>query len=223
MSVRMPEVDGAVLARRERIVAALRTIVPGEGVIAGEREMKPYETDGLTAYHQPPMVVVLAGRERIVAALRTIVPGEGVIAGEREMKPYETDGLTAYHQPPMVVVLPETTEQVAQVLRYCHDEGIKVVPRGAGTSLSGGALPLADGVLLGMAKFNRIRDIDFDNRVVVVEPGVTNLAVTNAVAHAGFYYAPDPSSQIACTIGGNVAENSGGVHCLKYGTTTNNV
>src|SRR5664279_96739 len=177
MSVRMPEVDGAVLARRERIVAALRTIVPGEGVIASEREMKPYETDGLTAYHQPPMVVVL----------------------------------------------PETTEQVAQLLRYCHDEGIKVVPRGAGTSLSGGALPLADGVLLGMAKFNRIRDIDFDNRVVVVEPGVTNLAVTNVVAEAGFYYAPDPSSQIACTIGGNVAENSGGVHCLKYGMTTNNV
>ena len=109
------------------------------------------------------------------------------------------------------------------MLRYCHDEGIKVVPRGAGTSLSGGALPLADGVLLGMAKFNRIRDIDFDNRVVVAEPGVTNLAVSNAVAHAGFYYAPDPSSQIACTIGGNVAENSGGVHCLKYGMTTNNV
>jgi glycolate oxidase len=109
------------------------------------------------------------------------------------------------------------------VLSYCHAEGIKVVPRGAGTSLSGGALPLADGVLLGMAKFNRIKDIDFDNRVVVVEPGVTNLAVTNAVAHAGFYYAPDPSSQIACTIGGNVAENSGGVHCLKYGMTSNNV
>jgi glycolate oxidase len=166
---------------------------------------------------------VVDRRERIVAALRTIVPGEGVIAAEREMRPYESDGLTAYRQLPMVVVLPETTEQVAEVLRYCHDEGIKVVPRGAGTSLSGGALPLADGVLLGMAKFNRIRDIDFDNRVVVAEPGVTNLAVSNAVAHAGFYYAPDPSSQIACTIGGNVAENSGGVHCLKYGMTTNNV
>jgi glycolate oxidase len=123
----------------------------------------------------------------------------------------------------MVVVLPETTEQVAQILRYCHAEGIKVVPRGAGTSLSGGALPLADGVLLGMAKFNRIREVDFENRVAVVEPGVTNLAVSNAVAYAGFYYAPDPSSQIACTIGGNVAENSGGVHCLKYGMTTNNV
>ena len=170
-----------------------------------------------------PDGAILQRRERIVAALRTIVPGEGVIAAERELRPYESDGLTAYRQLPMVVVLPETTEQVADVLRYCYGEGVKVVPRGAGTSLSGGALPLADGVLLGMAKFNRIREIDFDNRVAVVEPGVTNLAVSNAVADAGFYYAPDPSSQIACTIGGNVAENSGGVHCLKYGMTTNNV
>ena len=166
---------------------------------------------------------VLARRARIVAALRQLVPGEGVIAHEREMKPYESDGLTAYRQLPMVVVLPETTEQVSQVLNYCHEQGIKVVPRGAGTSLSGGALPLADGVLLGMAKFNKVREIDFANRVAVVEPGVTNLAVSNAVAHEGFYYAPDPSSQIACTIGGNIAENSGGVHCLKYGMTTNNV
>jgi glycolate oxidase len=177
MSVRMPEADGAVLARRAAIVKALRTIVPGEGVIAAEREMRPFESDGLTAYRQLPMVVVL----------------------------------------------PETTKQVSEVLAYCHAEGIKVVPRGAGTSLSGGALPLEDGVLLGMAKFSRIREIDFENRVAVVEPGVTNLAVSQAVAHAGFYYAPDPSSQIACTIGGNVAENSGGVHCLKYGMTTNNV
>ena len=170
-----------------------------------------------------PDAAILGRRERIVATLRTIVPGEGVIATERELRPYECDGLSAYRQLPMVVVLPETTDQVAQVLRYCHSEGIKVVPRGAGTSLSGGALPLADGVLLGMAKFNRIREVDFENRVAVVEPGVTNLAVSNSVAYAGFYYAPDPSSQIACTIGGNVAENSGGVHCLKYGMTTNNV
>src|SRR5215468_9750287 len=170
-----------------------------------------------------PDAAVLARRERIVAALRAIVPGEGVIATEHELRPYESDGLTAYRQLPMVVVLPETTEQVSRVLAFCHAEGIKVVPRGAGTSLSGGALPLADGVLLGMAKFNRIREIDFANRVAVVEPGVTNLAVTQAVDHAGFYYAPDPSSQIACTIGGNVAENSGGVHCLKYGMTTNNL
>ncbi len=171
----------------------------------------------------PPDEAVLARRDRIAAALSAIVPGEGVIAGEREMRPYESDGLTAYRQLPMLVVLPETTEQVSRVLKYCHAEGIKVVPRGAGTSLSGGALPLADGVLLGMAKFNRILEIDYDNRVAVVEPGVTNLAVTQAVEHAGFYYAPDPSSQIACTIGGNVAENSGGVHCLKYGMTTNNL
>jgi glycolate oxidase len=166
---------------------------------------------------------VLGRRDAIVAALRAIVPGEGVIAAEREMRPYESDGLTAYRALPMVVVLPETTAQVSRVLAYCHAEGIKVVPRGAGTSLSGGALPLTDGVLLGMAKFNRIREVDFDNRVVVAESGVTNLAVTQAVEHAGFYYAPDPSSQIACTVGGNVAENSGGVHCLKYGMTTNNV
>jgi glycolate oxidase len=166
---------------------------------------------------------VLARRDRIVAALRALVPGEGVIASEREMRPYESDGLTAYRQLPMVVVLPETTAQVSAVLRYCHDNGIKVVPRGAGTSLSGGALPLGDGVLLGMAKFNRIRAIDYENRLAVVEPGVTNLAISDAVAHEDFYYAPDPSSQIACTIGGNVAENSGGVHCLKYGMTTNNL
>ena len=166
---------------------------------------------------------VLDRRAAIVAALRQIVPGEGVIAGETEMRPFESDGLPAYRQLPMVVVLPETTKQVSQVLAYCHAEGIKVVPRGAGTSLSGGALPLVDGVLLGMAKFSRVREIDFDNRVAVVEPGVTNLAVTQAVEHEGFYYAPDPSSQIACTIGGNIAENSGGVHCLKYGITTNNV
>src|ERR1700683_1057942 len=166
---------------------------------------------------------VLARRAEIVAVLKRLVPGEGVIASEQAMRPYESDGLTAYRQLPMVVVLPETTEQVAGVLSYCYREGIKVVPRGAGTSLSGGALPLGDGVVLGMAKFSRIREIDLPNRVVVVEPGVTNLAVSQAVADAGFYYAPDPSSQIACTIGGNVAENSGGVHCLKYGVTTNNV
>ena len=166
---------------------------------------------------------VLARRADIVAALRAIVPGEGVIAAERQMRPYESDGLTAYKALPMVVVLPETTGQVAAVLRYCHEHRIKVVPRGAGTSLSGGALPLEDGVLLGMAKFNRIREIDYDNRAVVAEPGVTNLAVSKAVEDRAFYYAPDPSSQIACTIGGNVAENSGGVHCLKYGMTTNNI
>src|SRR6185369_8716400 len=170
-----------------------------------------------------PDAAVLGRRAEIVRDLSVIVPGEGVISTEREMRPYESDGLTAYRQLPFVVVLPETTEQVSRVLRYCEEHAIKVVPRGAGTSLSGGALPLSDGVLLGMGKFNRIREIDYDNRVAVVDAGVTNLAISQAVAHEGFYYAPDPSSQIACTIGGNVAENSGGVHCLKYGMTTNNV
>jgi glycolate oxidase len=146
-----------------------------------------------------------------------------VIEVPSEMRAYETDGLTAYRQLPLVVVLPETTAQVSAILKYAHDNAIKVVPRGAGTSLSGGALPLADGILLGMAKFNRVLDIDYENRCAVVQPGVTNLAITRAVEHRGFYYAPDPSSQIACTIGGNVAENSGGVHCLKYGLTANNV
>src|SRR5260221_2838922 len=170
-----------------------------------------------------PDAATIAGRDEIAAALRTIVPGEAVIVSEPQRRAYESDGLTAYRQPPLVVVLPSTVAQVAAVLRYCKDEGVKIVPRGAGTSLSGGALPLADGVLLGMAKFNRILDIDYDSRCVVAQPGVTNLGITDAVAGAGFYYAPDPSSQIACTIGGNVAENSGGVHCLKYGLTTNNL
>jgi glycolate oxidase len=166
---------------------------------------------------------VLARRVEIVAALRAIVPGEGVIDAEEELRAYECDGLTMYRQVPMVVCLPSTTAQVSHVLRYCHEHGVKVVPRGAGTGLSGGALPLGDGILLGMGKFNQVLELDFANRCAVVQPGVTNLGITNAVAHAGFYYAPDPSSQIACTIGGNVAENSGGVHCLKYGLTTNNV
>ncbi len=170
-----------------------------------------------------PNPEIIRRRPEIIGALRRIVPGEGVIVSGAERRVYESDGLTAYRQVPLVVVLPSTIEQVAGVLRYCKKIGLKVVPRGAGTSLSGGALPLADGVLLGMAKFNRILDIDYNNRCVVAQPGVTNLAITKSVEHAGFYYAPDPSSQIACTIGGNVAENSGGVHCLKYGLTTNNI
>ncbi|MCY1707967.1 FAD-linked oxidase C-terminal domain-containing protein [Pannonibacter sp. SL95] len=166
---------------------------------------------------------VLERRDNIVAALKAIVPGEGVIDALTEMRPYETDALTAYRQMPLVVVLPETVDQVSRILRYCYENDVKVVPRGAGTSLSGGALPLADGVLMSMMKFNRILDVDFPNRAVIAQPGVTNLGITRAVEHEGFYYAPDPSSQIACSIGGNIAENSGGVHCLKYGLTTNNV
>ena len=170
-----------------------------------------------------PDAAVMDRRAGIVEELRRIVPGDGVIASEAERRVYESDGLTAYRQLPLVVVLPSTVDQVAAVLRFCKQLGVKVVPRGAGTSLSGGALPLADGVLLGMAKFNRVLEIDYDNRCAIVQPGVTNLAISKAVEGAGFYYAPDPSSQIACTIGGNVAENSGGVHCLKYGLTTNNI
>ena len=170
-----------------------------------------------------PDAEVLSRRAEIASDLRRIVPGEGVVEAPVEMRAFETDGLTAYRQLPLVVVLPETTAQVSEILKYAHAKGIKVVPRGAGTSLSGGALPLADGILLGMAKFNRVLEIDYANRCAIVQPGVTNLAITKAVEHQGFYYAPDPSSQIACTIGGNVAENSGGVHCLKYGLTANNV
>jgi glycolate oxidase len=166
---------------------------------------------------------ILARRGETLAALRAIVPGEGVIADEAALAAYDADALTAYRQKPIAVVLPETVAQVQDILRACARLRVKVVPRGAGTSLSGGALPLADGILLGLSKFNRILDIDYDNRCVVAQPGVTNLAITKAVEERGFYYAPDPSSQIACTIGGNVAENSGGVHCLKYGLTTNNI
>jgi len=170
-----------------------------------------------------PDPAVLARRAEIIAALHRLVGEEAVISEEVALRPYECDGLTAYRQPPMVVVLPRTTEQVAAVLRWCHAQGVKVVPRGSGTSLSGGALPLADAVLLGMARLNRILEISYTDRLAVVQPGVSNLAITQAVESEGFYYAPDPSSQIICSIGGNVAENSGGVHCLKYGLTTNNV
>ncbi len=170
-----------------------------------------------------PDPALIARQDEIVRALRKIVPGEGVIGDRDGLIPFQSDGLSAYRQTPLAVVLPETVEQVSAVLAWCQANGVKVVPRGAGTSLSGGALPLADGVILGMARFNRILEIDLENRCAVVQPGVTNLAITGAVEADGFYYAPDPSSQIACTIGGNVAENSGGVHCLKYGLTTNNL
>jgi glycolate oxidase len=170
-----------------------------------------------------PDASVLDRRQSIVTALKGLTNPSNVIDSHSAMRVYETDGLTAYRQMPMVVVLPETVGEVSAILAYANENGIRLVPRGAGTGLSGGALPLADAILLGLAKFNRIREIDFANRVARVEPGVTNLAITQAVEHQGFYYAPDPSSQIACSIGGNVAENSGGVHCLKYGLTTNNV
>tara|TARA_R110000772_G_scaffold268571_1_gene396537 strand:- start:288354 stop:289841 length:1488 start_codon:yes stop_codon:yes gene_type:complete len=166
---------------------------------------------------------VIDRRAEIIAAMRAIVPGEGVIADDAMLRAFECDGLMAYRQLPLIVVLPETTAQVSEILAYCHANGVKIVPRGAGTGLSGGALPLADAITLGLSKFNRVLDIDYANRCAVVQPGVTNLGITKAVEGDGFYYAPDPSSQIACSIGGNIAENSGGVHCLKYGLTTNNV
>jgi len=166
---------------------------------------------------------VIARQAQICADLRRILPDNAVVESEEGRRAYDADGLSAYRQLPLVVVLPETVPQLAAVMRYCHSHAIKVVPRGAGTSLSGGALPLADAVLVGLGKFNRILDIDYANRCVVTQPGVTNLAITHAVQDDGFYYAPDPSSQIACSVGGNVAENSGGVHCLKYGLTTNNL
>ena len=165
----------------------------------------------------------IAAKPKLAADLRRLIDPAAVIVDEDALRAYESDGLTAYRQPPLIVVLPSTTAEVAAILKYCAANNVKVVPRGAGTSLSGGALPLADGILLGLGKFNRILDIDIENRCAVVQPGVTNLAISHAVAGNGFYYAPDPSSQIACSIGGNVAENSGGVHCLKYGLTTNNL
>ena len=159
----------------------------------------------------------------VAAALRAILPPRAVLHETEDTRPYECDGLTAYRALPMVVALPENEEQVRQVLRTCHAMNVPVVARGAGTGLSGGAMPSHDGVLLSMAKFMRVTRIDPVARVAVVQPGVRNLAISDVVAPFGLYYAPDPSSQIACTIGGNVGENSGGVHCLKYGLTVHNV
>jgi glycolate oxidase len=165
---------------------------------------------------------VLDRRPALLDGLRTILP-DGLISIPEAMRVYETDALTSQRQLPLAVALPRTTAEVAAVLQFCHRHQVKVVPRGAGTGLSGGALPLADGVLLVLSRLNRILDVDLANRCVVAQPGVTNLAISQAVAADGFYYAPDPSSQIACSIGGNVAENSGGVHCLKYGVTGNHL
>jgi glycolate oxidase len=170
-----------------------------------------------------PKPDVMARRDEIIVGLAALLPADGLIGEPIRLKPYETDGLTAYRQPPLAVVLPETTEQVAAILRFCHANGVRVIPRGAGTSLSGGALPLADAVVIGLMRMNRILDIDYADRCAVVQAGVTNIGITTAVAGQGFFYAPDPSSQLACMIGGNVAMNSGGAHCLKYGVTANNL
>ena len=166
---------------------------------------------------------ILSKKPLIVSDLKKIINKDNVLSDADEIKPYETDALAAYKNTPLAVVLPENTQEVSEILKYCNNENIKVIPRGAGTGLSGGALPLNDAILLGLGKFNKILDVDFNNNCVVTQPGVTNLSITHAVKHKGYYYAPDPSSQLACSIGGNVAENSGGVHSLKYGTTTNNI
>jgi glycolate dehydrogenase FAD-linked subunit len=162
-------------------------------------------------------------QRRVVAALRTFLPEHCILWREEDTRPYECDGLTLYRQVPMVVALPETEDEIARIARTCSELNVPIVPRGAGTGLSGGALPHGQGVLLSLTKFNRILNIDALARTAVVQPGVRNSAISEAVAHLGLYYAPDPSSQIACTIGGNIAENSGGVHCLKYGLTLQNV
>jgi glycolate oxidase len=170
-----------------------------------------------------PKAEILARRAELVAGLRHILPERAVIEDKISLKPYETDGLSAYRQTPLAVVLPETEAEVAAVMKFCGAHGVRVIPRGAGTSLSGGALPLADAVVVGMMRMNRILEINYADRYAVVQPGVTNIGITNAVADEGFFYAPDPSSQLACMIGGNVGMNSGGAHCLKYGVTANNL
>ena len=170
-----------------------------------------------------PDATILSRRAEIVARLRNVLPADAVIDDPVETRAYECDGLAAYRCPPLAVVLPRSTAEVAAALQVCHALGVPVVPRGSGTSLSGGALPTADSVILGLARMNRVLEVSYDDRFIRVEAGRTNLSVTGAVEAEGFFYAPDPSSQLACAIAGNVAMNSGGAHCLKYGVTTNNL
>jgi len=170
-----------------------------------------------------PNTAILSRKVELVARLKTVLPADAVIEDEAETRAYECDALAAYRCPPLVAVLPATTQEVSDVLRICHDMGVPVVPRGAGTSLAGGALPTADSVILGVARMNDVIEVDYSNRFIRVQTGRTNLSVTGAVEEEDFFYAPDPSSQLACAIGGNIAMNSGGAHCLKYGVTTNNL
>ncbi|MGO4914131.1 FAD-linked oxidase C-terminal domain-containing protein [Pseudogemmobacter sp. W21_MBD1_M6] len=170
-----------------------------------------------------PNQMVIQKKAMLVARLQSVLPRDAVIHDETETRAYECDALTAYKCPPLCAVLPSTTEQVAAVLKICFEEGVPVVPRGSGTSLAGGALPTADCVILGVARLNDVLETDYDNRFIRVQTGRTNLSVTGAVEENDFFYAPDPSSQLACAIAGNIAMNSGGAHCLKYGVTTNNL
>ena len=170
-----------------------------------------------------PDASILSRRGEILAALRPLVAPESLVTSEDELRAFETDALTAYRRMPLAVVLPSTTEEVAAVLRTCHAMGVNVVPRGAGTARCGWAIPQEDAVVLGLGKMNRVLDVRFGDRTMRVQAGITNLSISAAVGAEGFFYAPDPSSQLACTIGGNIAMNSGGAHCLKYGVTTNNI
>ncbi|NIY70976.1 FAD-binding protein [Marivivens donghaensis] len=170
-----------------------------------------------------PNVALIAKKDRIVSRLRAVLPDDAVISDIAETRAYECDALTAYRCPPLVAVLPANTAEVSAVLKICHEEGVPVVPRGAGTSLAGGALPTADCVILGVARMNDVIEVNYPDRFIKVQTGRTNLSVTGAVEQDGFFYAPDPSSQLACAIAGNIAMNSGGAHCLKYGVTTNNL
>ena len=166
---------------------------------------------------------IINDKDRLIGLFNRILSTDSIISDPYETKAYECDGLTAYKCPPLAVLLPRTTEEVSKILKICHEEKVPVIPRGAGTSLSGGALPTSDSVILGTSRLNSILDLDIENRMVRVQTGVTNLSVTEAVENEGFFYAPDPSSQLVCTIAGNIAMNSGGAHCLKYGVTTNNL
>ena len=166
---------------------------------------------------------VLSRKSRLIERLGAVLPSRALIHDPAETRAYECDGLTAYKCPPLAVVLPASTAEVSETLRICHDMGVPVVPRGAGTSLAGGALPTEDSVIIGVARMNEVLETDYDNRFIRVQTGRTNLSVTGAVEEDGFFYAPDPSSQLACAIAGNIAMNSGGAHCLKYGVTTNNL
>ena len=166
---------------------------------------------------------ILARRDEIIAGLAAILPADCLVTSEDERRAFETDALTAYRRLPLAVALPRTTQETAAVLRFCREAGVNVVPRGAGTSLAGGAIPQEDAIVIGLSKMNRILDVNYADRTVRVQAGVTNLSISDAVSPDGFFYAPDPSSQLACTIGGNIGMNSGGAHCLKYGVTTNNV
>jgi glycolate oxidase len=177
----------------------------------------------MTIAFPPPDASIIERRDAIIAGLAPLLPPESLITSEDERRAFDTDALTSYRRMPLAVVLPSSTEEVSEVMRYCHENGVKIVARGAGTSLAGGAIPQEDAIVIGVAKLNRVLEVNYGDRIARVQSGITNLAISDEVGPEGFFYAPDPSSQLACTIAGNIAMNSGGAHCLKYGVTTNNL